>query len=338
MTDPHFTRRDVLQIAAAAGLAASPFGCMRSERVVDAGPAGEAPSSPPAMAASPSPGAPAAPTIRTMETRPIPKTGEPIPRVGLGTWQTFDVGSAAEERSPVAEVLRRFIAAGGRVIDSSPMYGRAEAVTGDTLAEIGATGTPFLATKVWTRGKQSGIDEMERSLRRMRTERMDLMQVHNLLDWEVHLPVLREWKQAGKIRYLGITHYAHGAFDDLERLMRTEALDFVQLPYNLADREAEKRLLPAAIDTRTAVLVMRPFAEGELFRRVKDTPLPAWAAEIDCTSWAQLFLKFILGHPAVTCPIPATSNPKHLSDNVQAGYGRLPDDAMRQKLVQLLGA
>jgi aryl-alcohol dehydrogenase-like predicted oxidoreductase len=271
-----------------------------------------------------------------MNTRPIPRTGEPIPVIGLGTWQTFDVGSDPEERAPLAEVLTRFFAAGGRVIDSSPMYGRAEAVTGDTVAATGAIGTPFLATKVWTRGKREGIEQMERSLERMRATRMDLMQVHNLLDWQTHLPVLREWKQAGKVRYIGVTHYAHSAFGDLERLIRTEALDFVQLPYNLADREAEQRLLPAAADTGTAVLVMRPFAEGGLFRAVKGKPLPGWAAEIDCTSWAQLFLKFILGHPAVTCPIPATSNPKHLADNVQAGRGRLPDEAMRRKMIELL--
>jgi diketogulonate reductase-like aldo/keto reductase len=272
-----------------------------------------------------------------MNSRPIPKSGEQIPVIGLGTWQTFDVGASAEERAPLSDVLKRFFAAGARVIDSSPMYGRAEAVTGDQLAEISAIGTPFLATKVWTRGKEEGIAQMERSMQRMRAKRVDLMQVHNLLDWETHLPVLREWKQAGKIRYIGVTHYARSAFGDLERLIRTEKLDFVQLPYSLADREAEKRLLPAAQETGTAVLVMRPFDEGGLFRLVKDKPLPAWAADIDCTSWAQVFLKFILGHPAVTCPIPATSSPKHLADNVLAGSGRLPDEAMRQEMIRALG-
>jgi len=335
-TDP--TRRRVLQLAAAAGLAACTSSRTRADHVPDAGAPGEAPRAAPAPAPTDAPGAAPSPTntSTSMNTRPIPRTGEPIPVIGLGTWQTFDVGSDPEERAPLAEVLTRFFAAGGRVIDSSPMYGRAEAVTGDTLAATGAIGTPFLATKVWTRGKREGIEQMERSLERMRATRMDLMQVHNLLDWQTHLPVLREWKQAGKVRYIGVTHYAHSAFGDLERLIRTEALDFVQLPYNLADREAEQRLLPAAADTGTAVLVMRPFAEAGLFRAVKGKPLPGWAAEIDCTSWAQLFLKFILGHPAVTCPIPATSNPKHLADNVQAGRGRLPDEAMRRKMIELL--
>jgi aryl-alcohol dehydrogenase-like predicted oxidoreductase len=272
-----------------------------------------------------------------MNTRPIPKTGEQIPTIGLGTWQTFDVGSAAEERAPLVDVVKRFLAAGGRVIDSSPMYGNAEAVTGDVLAELGVIGAPFLATKVWTTGKQAGIEQMQRSMQRMRAERIDLMQVHNLQDWKTHLPVLRAWKQAGTIRYIGVTHYARGAFDEIERLMRTEQLDFVQIPYSIADRKAEQRLLPAARDTGTAVLVMTPFESGSLFGRVKGKALPAWAAELDCTSWAQFFLKFIVGHPDVTCPIPATSNPKHLSDNVQAGYGRLPDEATRRKMIEFLG-
>jgi len=176
---------------------------------------------------------------------------------------------------------------------------------------------------------------MEQSLARMRAKRLDLMQIHNLLDWQTHLPTLREWKKAGRIRYLGITHYAHSAFGELERLLKTEALDFVQLPYNLRDRRAEERLLPVARDTGTAVLVMRPFAEGALFREVRDKPLPPWAAEFDCSSWAQFFLKFILSQPAVTCPIPATSNPEHVADNVRAGSGKLPDAAHRRKMIAL---
>jgi len=271
-----------------------------------------------------------------MQTRPIPKSGEAIPVIGLGTWQTFDVGESESERARLRDVLAQFFAAGGRVIDSSPMYGRAEAVTGDLLAALAPTEAPFLATKVWTRGKREGIAQMERSLSRMRTKHMDLMQVHNLVDWETHLPVLREWKQAGRIRYVGITHYAQSAFGELERLMRTEALDFVQLPYSLASREAEKRLLPAAADTGTAVLVMQPFDSGALFQRVRGKALPPWAADFACESWAQLFLKFILSHPAVTCPIPATANPKHLADNVAAGSGPLPDAAARKRILALL--
>ena len=276
------------------------------------------------------------PTTPVMNTRPIPRTQEAIPTVGLGTWQAFDVDASG--RAPLVEVVRHFLAAGGRVIDSSPMYGRAEAVVGDVLAELGAIGTPFLATKVWTRGKRDGVAEMERSRRRMRAARIDLMQVHNLLDWQTHLPVLREMKQAGAIRYLGVTHYAHAELPQIERMMRSEALDFIQVPYNVADRAVEARVLPAAADTGTAVLVMRPFDEGGLFRRVRGKPLPGWAAEVDCRTWARLFLKFIIGHPAVTCPIPATADPKHLADNIQAGFGRLPDAAQRRALVAALDA
>lgn len=270
-----------------------------------------------------------------MNTRAIPRTGERLPVIGLGSWRTFDVGTSRTDRAPLIEVTRRFFAAGGRVIDSSPMYGRSEEVIGDVLAEVGRVDpAPFLATKVWTRGKRQGVAEMERSMRRMRAPCMDLMQIHNLLDWETHLPVLREWKAEGRIRYLGITHYTHGAFADLERLMRSETLDFVQLPYNVADREAEKRLLPAARDTGTAVLVMRPLGEGSLFHRVRREPVPEWAAGAGCTSWAELFLKFVLAHPAVTCAIPATSNPDHLADNVAAGTGSDLDEAARRRLIE----
>jgi len=310
------SRRDVLQLAAAAGLAA----CTAQR----------------AHAAPARPVAPAPTRKDAMNTRPIPRTQEALPMVGLGTWQAFDVDAAG--RPPLVAVVQQFLAAGGRVIDSSPMYGRSEQVVGDVLAELGAIGTPFLATKVWTRGKREGSAQMEQSRRRMRAERIDLMQIHNLLDWQTHLPVLRELKQAGTIRYLGVTHYAHGEFAELERLIRTEQLDFVQLPYNLADRAAEARLLPAAADTGTAVLVMRPFDEGGLFRRVRGKPLPGCAADLGCTSWAQLFLKFILGHPAVTCPIPATADPRHLADNLRAGTGPLPDAAQRRALVAALDA
>lgn len=272
----------------------------------------------------------------TMHTRPIPKTKEQLPVIGLGTWQTFDVGAGAEERKPVAAVLEAFLAAGGKVIDSSPMYGNAEEVTGDELATINAVSKAFLATKVWTSGKREGIAQMERSMKRMRTEKLDLMQVHNLVDHKTHLPVLREWKQAGKIRYLGVTHYQHSQFDVIEKLMRDEALDFIQIPYSIVDRRAEQRILPAAADTGTAVLVMQPFESGALFRQVKGKALPGIAKELDITSWAQVFLKFLIGHPAVTCPIPATSKPAHLADNLQAGFGRVPDGKQREQLAAAL--
>jgi aryl-alcohol dehydrogenase-like predicted oxidoreductase len=284
--------------------------------------------------------------MEAMLTRPIPRSGEMLPVIGLGTWQTFDVGSSRAARAPLVEVVRRFtsgVSARG-VIDSSPMYGKAEQVTGDLLAELREGNElppatpPFLATKVWTRGRAQGIEEMNRSFERMRTDCMDLMQIHNLLDWQTHLPVLRDWKAQGRIRYIGITHYSHGAFAEMEKILRTETLDFVQLPYNVADHEAEKRLLPAARDTGTAVLVMRPFDEGSLLRALRKKALPPWAADLDCTSWPQLLLKFILGHPAVTCPIPATSSPEHLDDNLLAGHGRMPDEAMRLRIAESAGS
>ncbi|MEO8552846.1 MAG: aldo/keto reductase [Kofleriaceae bacterium] len=273
----------------------------------------------------------------TMRTRAIPRTGELLPAIGLGTWQTFDVGRAKSERTPLAEVLTELLAAGGRVIDSSPMYGRAEEVTGDELAAIAAKQKPFLATKVWTSGKREGQAQIARSMQRMRTKVLDLLQVHNLVDVHTHLPVLRDLKAAGTIRYLGVTHYQHGAFDQIEKLMKTEQLDFIQIPYSIVDRAVEKRILPTAQDTGTAVLVMTPFESGDLFRQVKGKALPAWASELDCASWAQFFLKFLLGHPAVNCPIPATSKPAHVADNVLAGVGRLPDAKQREKMAALLG-
>jgi len=275
-------------------------------------------------------------------TRPIPRTGEAIPAVGLGTWQTFDVGDAPAERAPLAEVLDAFLDGGGRVIDSSPMYGRAEGVVGDLLAArpggLAAAPHPFLATKVWTRGRAEGEAQMRRSMQLLRTQRMDLMQVHNLVDWRTHLATLRAWKEKGLIRYIGVTHYQLGAFGDLERIATKESIDFVQLPYSIATRDAEARLLPAAASSGAAVLVMRPFEEGALFARVRGKPLPPWAADFDCASWAQFFLKFILGHPAVTCPIPATASAKHLRDNLGAGRGRLPDAATRKKMIEYVGA
>ncbi|TQF13284.1 aldo/keto reductase [Myxococcus llanfairpwllgwyngyllgogerychwyrndrobwllllantysiliogogogochensis] len=271
-----------------------------------------------------------------MLTRPIPKSGEALPVIGLGTWQTFDVGTSAAERAPLKQVLQRFLDSGARLIDSSPMYGRAERVVGDVLASLADAPKPFLATKVWTTGRDAGLAQLETSVKDMGRGRMDLFQVHNLVDWRTHLPLLREWKAQGRVRYVGITHYARSAFDDLERLLREQTLDFIQLPYSLAERDAEKRLLPAAAEHGVAVLVMQPFATGQLFRQVKGRALPAWAADFDCASWAQFFLKFILGHPAVHCPLPATSNPEHVADNVRAGFGRLPDAKTRERMARVL--
>jgi diketogulonate reductase-like aldo/keto reductase len=268
--------------------------------------------------------------------RSIPSSGEAIPAVGLGTWRTFDVGAAAAERAPLKGVLQRFVALGGRVIDSSPMYGAAESVVGDLGAEAGVDERLFLATKVWTSGREAGIAQMEQSFRRLRARRMDLMQIHNLLDWRTHLATLREWKAAGRVRYVGVTHYTAGAHDELERVLRSEPLDFVQVNYSLGERDAERRLLPAARERGVAVLVNRPFSEGGLFRRVRATALPPWAADIGCESWAQIFLKWILAHPAVTCVIPATSRVQHLEDNMKAGTGPLPDETMRTRIAEAL--
>ncbi|MBE0620807.1 MAG: aldo/keto reductase [Burkholderiales bacterium] len=268
--------------------------------------------------------------------RKIPKSGEALPAVGLGSSRTFDVGTAAVERSALREVLKLFVEQGGRVVDSSPMYGEAESVIGDLAAELGIAGQVFLATKVWTSGRDAGIRQMEESFKLLRTKRIDLMQVHNLSDWKTQLKTLREWKDQGRLRYIGITHYTESAYDDLAKVMQSEDIDFVQFNYSIAERAAEDRLLPLAHERRIAVLVNRPFARSGLFEKVRGKTLPPWADEIDCTSWAQFFLKFILGHPAVTCAIPATSKPKHLLDNMQAGLGRQPDAATRERMARLV--
>ncbi len=267
--------------------------------------------------------------------RKIPKSGEAVPVVGMGTSQTFNV-DAGPDREACKEVLRRFAERGGRVVDSSPMYGAAEVVVGDLGAELGIGSKLFLATKVWTEGKDAGIRQMQDSMRKMRTSRFDLMQVHNLKDVQTHLDTLRGWKKEGKVRYLGVTHWRSGVHRELEDLMRSANLDFVQLNYSMADRSAEDRALPTAADTGTAILVNVPFANGDLFNRVRGKNLPEWASEFDCASWAQFFLKFVLGHPAVTCAIPATRKPEHMSDNMSAGFGWLPDDKMRQRMVTYL--
>ena len=266
--------------------------------------------------------------------RPIPRTGESLPVIGLGTWQTFDVGPAASARAPLKAVLSDFVRLGGKVIDSSPMYGRSEGVVGDLSVELGVQKQLFLATKVWTTSRDAGIRQMEESFRRLRTEVMDLMQIHNLVDWRTHLATLRSWKEQGKVRYIGVTHYTASAYDQLARVLETEELDFVQLNYSIAERDAERRLLPLAADKRIAVLANRPFAGGGLFGRLQGKPLPPWAKEIGCASWAQFLLKFVTSHPAVTCAIPATSKTRHLNDNMGAGVGRLPEAEMRQRMAR----
>jgi aryl-alcohol dehydrogenase-like predicted oxidoreductase len=274
----------------------------------------------------------------TMLTRVIPSSGEKLAIIGLGTWRTFDVDLASATRKQLEDVLSLFVKLGGQVIDSSPMYGRAEQVIGDLTANLGIRDKLFLATKVWTRSKQSGIDSMERSMARLQTKRIDLMQVHNLVDVDTHLATLREWKAQGRIRYLGITHYESGAFGEVEKIMRREKLDFVQINYSVMEREAEERVLPLAQERGVAVIVNRPFGGGDLFDRARAKQLPDWAAEFDCRSWAQFFLKWIVAHPAVTCAIPATNKPGHLEDNMQGGIGRLPDPKSRQRMIEVVSS
>ncbi len=267
--------------------------------------------------------------------RPIPATGETIPAVGLGTWRSFDVGSSASERRTRRDVVDRLVALGGRVIDSSPMYGAAESVVGDLVAELGVRNRLFLATKVWTTGRDAGIAQMERSLARLRVGHVDLMQVHNLVDWRTHLVTLREWKAAGRVRYVGVTHYTSSAYAELERVLRSETLDFVQVNYSVVEREAERRILPLARDRGIAVLVNRPFATGDLVSRPRGD-VPPWAAALGCQTWAALFLAWVLAHPTVTCVIPATSGAEHLVENLAAGSGSLPDAAARERIARLV--
>ena len=274
-----------------------------------------------------------------MLTRPIPSSGEMMPVIGLGTWRAFDVGTDETTRLPLREVLQILLDAGGRIIDSSPMYGRAEAVTGDLLAKLAARLRAFLATKVWTTGRERGIEQMRRSAQLLRNETIDLMQIHNLVDWRTHLASLRRMKDDGQIRYIGITHYTTGALPELARILTREpGIDFVQLGYSLATRAAETEVLPVAASRGVGVIANQPLERGDLFRRVRRRPLPDWAGEFDCASWAQLFLKYILAEPAVTCVIPATGNSQHMKDDLAAGFGRLPDARQRQQIRRLWDA
>lgn len=266
----------------------------------------------------------------------IPRTGEKIPAIGLGTYSVFDVGSSVAERGPLREVLRLFADSGGSLIDSSPMYGQSESVVGQLAEKLGLRARLFLATKVWTTGKEAGIRQMNASFRLMRTGLIDLMQVHNLADWEVHLRTIREWKEQGKVRYSGISHYTAGAYHMVESVMRKERPDFVQINYSIVSREAEERILPLAQDLGIAVIANRPLDTGRLFTMVRSRALPAWAAEFGCTSWSQFFLKFAISHPAIACAIPATSDPGHLRDNMLACSGPLPDAADRQRMASYL--
>src|ERR1043166_3308888 len=273
-----------------------------------------------------------------MLMRAIPSSGEKLPVIGLGTWQAFDVDLTPENRKKLGDVLSLFVKLGGRGIDSSPMYGRAGGVIGELSHFLGLRGKIFLATKGWQRGQQAGIDSMERSFTRLQTNRIDLMQVHNLVDVETQLATMRDWKGQGRFRYIGITHHDATAFAAVEKILRSEQLDFLQINYSLMEREAEQRILPLAQDRSVAVIINRPFGAGDLFRRVRAKTLPDWAAEFDGRSWAQFFLKWIIAHPAVTCVIPATNKPEHLQDNLKAGSGRIPDAKMRARMEQTISS
>ena len=266
--------------------------------------------------------------------RQVPRTGERIPIVGLGTWQALDLGPGDADWAEATRAVDLFLRSGGRLIDSSPMYGQAEAAIGTIVAGLRGVPRPFLATKVWTSGRESGQAQIEQSFRLMRTRTIDLLQVHNLMDFATHLRTLRELKERGRIRYIGATHYQAAAHDELERVVRSGAVDFIQVNYSVAEREAENRLLPLARDSRVAVIANRPFAGGELFSTIRRKPLPPWAAELRCTSWAQILLKYVLADTAITCAIPGTRNPRYVADNLGAALAPLPNAAMRRRILE----
>jgi len=265
----------------------------------------------------------------------FPQRNVSLPKIGLGTWQTFDVGADGAARSPLREVLKLL---DGNVVDSSPMYGTSEAVAGDLIAELKLRERLFVATKVWTQGRDEGIRQMAASFKRLRVQQMDLLQVHNLLDVSVHARTLQDMKAAGKVRFIGITHYTASAYGAVERELKANLWDFLQINYSLGERDAEKRILPLAAERRVAVIVNRPFQEGVLFQRTKNRALPAWAKEYEINSWAQYFLKWIVSHPAVTCAIPGTGRPDHMRDNLAAGHGIVPDEKGRKRLAEYFDA
>lgn len=271
-----------------------------------------------------------------MLQRNIPGTKEKLPVVGLGSWIQFDVGDSPSEKSGLKEVLTSMNDLGGKMIDSSPMYGRAEQVIGDLTTGLAFRDNFFYATKVWTTGKQAGIDQMNESFLKMRRKTMDLMQVHNLQDWQTHLKTLKGWKEEGKIRYAGITHYSVSVHQQLEQIVRSKVVDFVQFNYSIKVRNAEKSLLKVAQDNGVAVIINEPFDSGALFKMVKGKELPDWASDYDIKSWAQYFLKYILANPAVNCVIPGTSDKKHLIDNMGAGYGKLPDEVGLKRMLKYI--
>lgn len=268
----------------------------------------------------------------------IPSSGEALPAVGIGTYKGFDLADTPANRGQLAGVLQRLFAAGGAIVDSSPMYGRAEARAGEALRALGRINGAFVMTKVWTSGREAGIRQMRESLRLFGTERIALMQIHNLVDWRTHLATLREWQAAGTFRYIGITHYTTGAFAEVEAVLRQEKLDFLQIPYSIQERQAEARLLPLCHEKRVAVIANVPFGGGRLMRAVRGKPVPAWARDFGAASWAQFFLKYLLGHPDCTTVIPGTGDAGHAADILAAGEGRLPNEAERRRMAETVAA
>jgi len=272
----------------------------------------------------------------TIMKRKIPSSGEFLPIIGLGTWQSFDVGNNLNDREQLTEVLLNMKKLGGQLIDSSPMYGSSEKVVGDLTTKLKIQDEFFYATKVWTSGKKAGIEQMNNSFRKMKREQMDLMQIHNLIDWKTHIKTLKEWKEKEKIRYWGITHYTNSSHNTLIQVIKNERPDFVQFNYSIKERNAETRLLHTAKEHGTAVIINRPYDGGSLFKFTRGKTLPEWCIDMDIHSWGQFFLKYIISHPAVTCVIPGTSKPHHLIANMKAGYGKIPDKVERQKLLTFI--
>jgi diketogulonate reductase-like aldo/keto reductase len=301
MTQPLWTRRDALASAAA-------FGTWPLTAVADE---------------------------HRMRSRPIPSSNEPLPVIGLGTYSVFDVASTPDAIAERLKIVELLLGAGGSVVDTSPMYNRSEQVIGDVISAGAPRHDLFIATKVWVDGREAGVEQMERSAQLMRTDVIDLMQVHNLRDTAVHMATIRKWQEQGRVRYSGVTHYRAGALDALEKALREFRPQFVQINYSLAERDADERLLPLARDLGIAVIINRPYQAGQLFSAVRGRELPEWAAEF-AASWGQFFLKFIVSHPAVTCVIPATGNPQHMRDNLEAGFGQLPDRATRERMISFM--
>jgi diketogulonate reductase-like aldo/keto reductase len=319
-------RRDAIRVmSTSAAVFAAAWGS--DARRAFAQPASPAPTPPPGKV-------PVLSDVPGLITRPIPSTGEKLPVIGLGTWQVFDVEPTPEKLAPLEEVLRIFVEMGGSMLDSSPMYGKSEAVAGQLISRLELRPRLFVATKVWTTGREKGIEQMEESEEKLKSKPLDLMQVHNLVDLETHLETLRAWKKEGRFRYIGLTHYTASKHAEVQQALEKHPVDFVQINYSVGEREAEEKLLPFAKDTGIAVIANRPFVSGAMFKKLSARPIPEWASEIDCDSWAQLMLKFAVSHPAVTCAIPATSKASHMRDNMKACVGRLPDDALRAKIAE----